>query len=99
MWNQKASPVLEGADDRTRAAHPHPNFNPEDLFGPKEAKALSKGGKVAIMMHGFVGADTRMLSDLAVAEDIGGSGGASNHDTYFAHPLQRTGIQLVLVIP
>jgi hypothetical protein len=95
MSNQKASPVLEGADDRTRAAHPHPNFNPEDLFDPKEAKALSKGGKVAITMYGFVGADTRMLSDLAVAADIGGSGGASNHDTYFAHPLQRTGIQLV----
>jgi hypothetical protein len=50
---------------------------------------------VTITMYGFVGADTRMLSDLAVAADIGGSGGESNHDTYFAHPLQGTGIQLV----
>jgi hypothetical protein len=82
MSNQKASPVLEEADDQTRAAHPHPNFSPEDLFDPKEAKALSKGGKVAITMYGFVGADTRMPSDLAVATDKGCSGGTSTIATH-----------------
>jgi hypothetical protein len=46
--------VLEGADDQTRAAHSHHNFSLEDLSDPKEAKALSKGRKVAITMYGFV---------------------------------------------
>jgi hypothetical protein len=50
---------------------------------------------VAITTYGFVGAGTWIPSDLAVAADIEGNGGASNHDTYLAHPLQPTGIQLV----
>jgi hypothetical protein len=93
--NQKVSPVLKGADDWTKAARLHLDFSPKNLSNPKEAKALSEGGEVAITMYGFVGAGTWVPSDLAVAADIEGNGGASNHDTYLAHPLQRMGIQLV----
>jgi hypothetical protein len=94
--NQKVSPVLKGADDWTKAARLHLDFSPKNLSNPKEVKALSEGGEVAITMYGFVGAGTWVPSDLAVAADIEGNGGASNHDTYLAHPLQRTGIQLVI---
>jgi hypothetical protein len=59
--------VLEGAVDRTGAAHPHPNSSSDDVSNPREAKALSEWDEVSIATYGFVHASTRVPSGLAVA--------------------------------
>jgi hypothetical protein len=55
-------------------------------------------GEVAIAVYGFRGESTRVPSGLAISAGQTNNGACLTATHIFAHPLQRTGIQLVLLV-